>query len=134
MKTSSSSTLPLAVRRALVRLGRDISAARRRRRLPLEVVAERAFTTRQTVARVEKGDPTVALGTVATILFALGLNDRVMQLAAPSADEVGLALEEERLPERVRLPRRAKSSSARYKAPPAATSPDGSKPGSGQGT
>ncbi len=97
--------LPLSVKRALVRLGRDISAARRRRRLPLEVVAERAFTTRQTVARVERGDPKVAMGTVATILFALGLTDRVASLAAPASDELGLALEEERLPERVRLPR-----------------------------
>jgi transcriptional regulator with XRE-family HTH domain len=95
--------LPLAAQRALRRLGTDISAARRRRQLPLEIVAERAFTTRQTVARIERGDPKVAIGTVAAVLFALGLVDRLRELAAPAHDDVGLALESERLPRRVRL-------------------------------
>lgn len=96
---------PIAVRRALTKLGADISAARRRRRLPLEVVADRVLTTRQTIARIEKGDPRVAVGTWATVLFALGLVDRLADLAAPAHDELGLALEEERLPSRIRLAR-----------------------------
>lgn len=103
--TPPQSSLPLAARRALLRLGTDISAARRRRRLPLDVVAERALTTRQTVARVERGDPGVAVGTVAAVLFALGLVERLGGVAAPPSDSVGLALEEERLPTRVRRAR-----------------------------
>lgn len=94
--------IPVAARRALAKLGADISAARRRRRLPLEVLAERALTTRQTISRVEKGDPGVAMGTWATVLFALGLGHRIGDLAAPAIDELGLTLEEERLPVRVR--------------------------------
>lgn len=96
--------VPFAIRRALIKLGVDIAAARRRRRLPLDIVAARALTTRQTVARVEKGDPAVAMGTWATVLFALGMADRLADLAAPATDALGIALETERLPERVRLP------------------------------
>lgn len=95
---------PVAVRRALVKLGADIASARRRRRLPLDVVAARALTTRQTVARVEKGDPSVAMGTWANVLFVLGMTDRLADLAAPATDALGIELETERLPERVRLP------------------------------
>lgn len=97
--------VPAEVKRALERLGADVSEARRRRRLPMDVVADRALTTRQTVARIERGDPRVAIGTWASVLFALGLANRLGDLAAPSGDREGLALEAERLPKRVRLPR-----------------------------
>ena len=97
--------VPSEVKRALERLGADLSEARRRRRLPLEVVADRALTTRQTVARIERGDPRVAIGTWASVLFALGFANRLGDLAAPAGDSEGLALEAERLPKRVRLPR-----------------------------
>lgn len=99
----SHAAIPIAVRRALVTLGADLSAARRRRHLPLEVVATRAFTTRQTVSRIEHGDSRVAMGTWATVLFALGMVDRLSDLAAPAQDAIGLALETERLPKRVHL-------------------------------
>lgn len=95
--------LPLAARRALAKAGADIGDARRRRRLPLELVAERALTTRQTIARIERGDPTVAVGTWATTLFVLGLIDRLADIAAAVTDDVGLSLEAERLPKRVHL-------------------------------
>ena len=97
--------VPYEVKRALERLGADVSEARRRRRLPMELVADRALTTRQTVARIERGDPRVAMGTWASVLFALGLATRVGELAAPAGDREGLALEAERLPKRARIPR-----------------------------
>jgi transcriptional regulator with XRE-family HTH domain len=97
----------IATRRALRKLGEDIRNARRRRHLTMEILAERAFTTRQTLQRVEAGDPLVAVGIYAAVLQALGLLDRVGNIAAPSQDEVGLALSDENLPQRVRLrPRR----------------------------
>lgn len=98
--------LPLSVRRALQDLGCDISAARRKRRLPMALMAERAFISRNTVTRVERGDPGVSLGIYATVLFVLGMADRIRDLAAPATDRVGLRLEEDRLPRRVRIPRR----------------------------
>lgn len=86
----------------MAKLGHDISVARRRRNLPVAVVAERAFVGRNTITRVERGDPGVALGTYASVLFALGLADRLADLADPGTDEVGMALEAERLPQRAR--------------------------------
>jgi transcriptional regulator with XRE-family HTH domain len=100
-----SHTPPLAVRRALEKLGADISAARRRRSITMETMAERAFVTRKTLLRVERGDPAVAMGTYATILFSLGMTERLRDLADPRSDALGLSLDEERLPQRVR-PRR----------------------------
>jgi len=97
--------LPIPVKRALAKLGADISAARRRRRIPTELMAERAFVSRNTITRVEKGDPRVSMGIYATVLFVLGLEEKVSDIADASTDRIGLDLEHERLPERVRMPR-----------------------------
>jgi hypothetical protein len=59
-----------------------------------------------TLNRVEKGDPRVSAGAYATVLFSLGMADRLADVADPRHDAVGLQLEEERLPERIRLSRR----------------------------
>jgi hypothetical protein len=72
----------------------------------MALVAERAFVSRSTLARVERGDPGVSMGIYASVLFVLGLADRVGDLADARADNIGLALEDERLPRRVRLSRR----------------------------
>ena len=95
--------LPLPVRRALRKLGSDIRDARLRRRIPVAVAAERASIGRSTLSRVEKGDPTVAVGTYATVLFVLGLADRLGELADAKTDATGLQLEEEHLPKRIRV-------------------------------
>ena len=92
-----------AVRKAVARLGSDIRAARRRRRLPMAVVADRAFTSRATLQRVEAGDPSVGMGIYAAVLHTLGLLDGLGRLADATADEVGQALAEASLPQRVRL-------------------------------
>lgn len=94
-----------AVRRALRKLGADIRDARRRRGLPAEVVAQRAFTSRPTLRRIEAGDHTVGVGIYASVLQALGFLEGLGMLADPSEDEIGLALAAERLPKRIRLPR-----------------------------
>ncbi len=106
MKASrSKAAIPLPLRRALAKLGADISAARRRRRLSVELMAERAFVGRNTITRIERGDPGVAMGIYGTVLFVLGMTERVAKLAEPESDRLGLELEEERLPQRVRTPR-----------------------------
>jgi transcriptional regulator with XRE-family HTH domain len=96
--------LPLPVKRALAKLGQDIRNARLRRRITTTTMAERAFITRMTLRKVERGDPGVSLGIYATVMFVLGLTPRLADLADSRADEVGLQLEEERLPKRVRHP------------------------------
>jgi hypothetical protein len=104
-RTLAIPALPSKVRKELEKLGRDIAVARRRRRLPVAVVAERALVSRATLARVEHGEPGVSMGIYASVLFALGLTGRIGDLADPGLDAVGLSLEEEQLPKRVRLPR-----------------------------
>lgn len=105
MRTSRRSVvLPLPVRRALRKLGRDIHDARVRRRIPVAVAAERASVSRMTLNKVEKGAPGVSLGIYATVLFVLGLADRIADLADVRHDATGLQLEEERLPKRIRTP------------------------------
>lgn len=94
--------IPLPVRRALAKFGADIRDARRRRRIPTAVMAERAMIVRATLQKAEKGDPGVSMGTYATLLFVLGLTDRLADLADARYDATGLALEEERLPQRIR--------------------------------
>jgi hypothetical protein len=94
--------LPLPVLRALHKLGQDIRDARRRRRIPVAVAAERASISKTTWLKVEKGDPGVLAGTYAKVLFVLGLVEKVAQLANSANDSVGLRLEEEQLPLRIR--------------------------------
>jgi len=96
-------TLPMPVRRALRKLGSDIRDARRRRRIPTAVMAERAMISPPTLVKVEKGAPSVSLGIYANVLFVLGLVDRLGDLADASRDAVGLELEGERLPQRIHL-------------------------------
>jgi transcriptional regulator with XRE-family HTH domain len=92
-----------AARKALKKLGADLHDARRRRRLPMAVLAERAFTSRSTLQRIEAGDPSVSVGIYAAVLHSLGLVDGLGQLADPTIDLVGIALANESLPKRIHL-------------------------------
>jgi transcriptional regulator with XRE-family HTH domain len=93
------------VRRALHQLGEEISIARRRRRIQMSTMAERALVSRNTITRVERGDPGVSMGIYATVLFMLGMSERLAGIADPSSDRIGLSLDETRLPKRVRTPK-----------------------------
>lgn len=97
---------PLPVTRALRKLAHDMRDARRRRRIPVAILAERASISRITLMKLEKGDPGVSMGTYATVLFVLGMVERLADIADPKHDNIGLDLEQERLPQRIRLPRR----------------------------
>ena len=94
--------LPIPVTRALRKLGQDLRDARRRRRIPSALVAERASISRSTLVKIENGHPGVAMGSYATVLFVLGLTDRLAELADATKDIRGLELEEEHLPQRIR--------------------------------
>jgi hypothetical protein len=76
--------------------------ARRRRRIPAAIVAQRASISRTTLVKIEKGDSGVAMGNYATVLFVLGMSERLGDIADPKNDPVGLQLEEEHLPQRIR--------------------------------
>ena len=102
---SKKGSIPLPAAHALRKLGRDLALARRKRGISTSDMAARLFVSRDTLWRMERGDPTVALGTLATMTFVLGLHGRLANLAAPASDELALSLDEGRLPQRIRRPR-----------------------------
>ncbi len=102
---SSSPSLPLPAAHALRKLGRELALARRKRGISTQDMAARLFVSRDTLWRLERGDPTVASGTLATATFILQLHDRLANLAAPGTDALGLSLDENRLPKRIRRTR-----------------------------
>ena len=102
MSVVKKSSMPLPATHALRKLGRDLGLARRKRGISTSDMAARLFVGRSTLWRLERGDPTVALGTLVTAAFVLGLHDRLANLAAPATDDLGLSLDERRLPKRIR--------------------------------
>lgn len=99
---STTPSLPLPAAHALRKLGRELALARRKRGISTHDMATRLFVSRDTLWRLERGDPTVSSGTLATAAFVLQLHDRLANLAAPGNDTLGLSLDEKRLPKRIR--------------------------------
>ena len=94
--------LPINVVNNLAKLGRDIRSARIKRRIKTATMAERAYISRPTLCKVEKGDPSVSMGVYANVLYALGVVDHIGKLVDARVDEVGLELVEKALPNRIR--------------------------------
>jgi transcriptional regulator with XRE-family HTH domain len=67
-------------------LAANIRLARKRRKLSLGDLAERSGVTASTLSRMERGDPTVAVGTVLQVLSVLGLVSGIAELTTPERD------------------------------------------------
>lgn len=85
-------------RKAFSAVGENLRLARLRRRLGSQIVADRAGISRATLHKIEKGDPTVAMGNYFGALNALGLADDLTKLAAD--DRLGRLLQDVALPKR----------------------------------
>jgi len=94
--------MPLPAAHSLRKMGRDLSIARRKRGISTADMASRLFVSRDTLWRLEKGDPSVSIGTLATAAFILQMHDRLASLASPSTDAIALDLDEGRLAKRIR--------------------------------
>ena len=92
-----------STQRVLDTMGEQIKLARLRRNLSAELVAERAGISRATLWAVEKGTPTVPIGTYAAVLHALGGMDKDLELVAQD-DEFGRRIQDMNLV----TPKRAK--------------------------
>lgn len=97
-----TTSMPVPARDALRRLGRDLAIARRKRRISTADMASRLFVSRGTLWRLERGDPGVAMGTLATAAFILQLHDRLAGVATPDRDALGLEIDASALPRRIR--------------------------------
>lgn len=92
-------------RKILEQMGEQIRLARLRRKLSLELVAERAGISRATLISIEKGAPTVSIGSYAAVLHALNNMDSDLLLIAKD-DEFGRKLQDLVLPTRRRAPKK----------------------------
>ncbi len=101
----SPNSIPLAAAQCLKKLGADLALARRKRGISTLDMAERLFVSRNTLWRLERGDATVAIGTLATAAFILRLHDRLASVASPASDALALSLDERRVPKRIHRPR-----------------------------
>jgi hypothetical protein len=104
--TDRAQILPFRVKDGLQKLGSDINIARRRRRMPIAEMCERSGIGVKTCQRIEKGEPSVSMAAYMMVLFVLGLDRGLAELAAPSIDAAGFAAEAEQLPRRVSRARR----------------------------
>jgi len=72
----------------------------------MSLLAERAKMSRVTLSKIEQGDPSVAIKFYASVLQMLGLLQNLEEVAAAKNDGVGVIIEEENLPQRIRLKRK----------------------------
>lgn len=94
--------IPKPVERAILKLGGDISLARRRRHISQASLAERMGASLSTVRRMEGGDVRVPIHFFARALHVFGEIQALEKLLDTANDDIGLTLMDERLPKRVR--------------------------------
>jgi transcriptional regulator with XRE-family HTH domain len=100
--TYSEQRTPAKVAAVARQLGRNISIARKRRRLRQQDLAQRAGITIQTLRRVERGSLGTGLGAYVAALWAMGLDGPLAFVADPPGDLEGSTLEAAARGERVR--------------------------------
>lgn len=75
--------------RELTQFGEHIRGWRMVLGLTAQQVAERADITRDTLRKIEHGDPGVGFGNVAQVLRALGVLDRTVEAVDPLGSDIG---------------------------------------------
>ena len=106
MKRAKYTLLP-RLTKILGELGEDIKLARLRRRLSAEQIAERAGISRSTLWQIEKGMPNVSMGYYAQVLFVLGLEKNLSNMAAD--DVLGRKLQDAEIVVKKRAPKKKRS-------------------------
>ena len=91
MKTKKQSIFP-KYNLVLEKMGENIKVARKRRKLTMIQVAERADISRSTLYLIESGNSGVAMGAYFNVLRVLGLQDDFLKLAAD--DKLGRKLQD----------------------------------------
>ncbi len=86
-----------AAEKQMEALALRLRAARLRRRISMVLFSQRVGISRDTLSRLEKGDPTIAFGTYVRALRVLGLEKDLDAVARD--DELGRKLQDLRLPQ-----------------------------------
>jgi transcriptional regulator with XRE-family HTH domain len=95
MVKKTNPTFP-SVAKQIQDLGLRLRLARERRKLGTELFAERVGISRETLRRMENGDPAVAIGTFMRALRVLDLDGDIDKIAAD--DKLGRKLQDLELP------------------------------------
>lgn len=90
--------------RILTEMGENIRLARLRRKFSSEQIAERANISRPTLTAIEKGKPTVSIGSYLLVLNTLGLENDFLLLAKD--DVLGRKLQDASITTYDRAPKR----------------------------
>jgi hypothetical protein len=91
-QSEALSSLPAAAVAALEKLGENLAIARTRRRESQRVWAKRLGVSVPTLIRMERGDPGVGIGILATALWMLGRAHALPALADPETDRGALEM------------------------------------------
>jgi len=106
IKAGDSLGLPLEVQSALKNLGRNIQLSRKRREMTQGDLSRAMFVTRQTVARLEKGDPSVAWSTFLLAIFCLRREKELTAFLAQENDRLGMLLDLRKLDKQKKIRRK----------------------------
>ena len=104
MRSKKPVILP-RLQRILEEVGENIKLARLRRKLSTSQIAERANISRSTLWSVEKGNPSVAIGTYLQVMFVLGLEKDFLKIAQD--DVLGRKLQDAEILPKDRAPKRS---------------------------
>lgn len=100
MERRTANVLP-QTKKILKQMGEQIKLARLRRDLSMDVVCDRASISRATLTKIEKGDPSVAIGFYAVALHSVGGMDQDLLLIAKD-DVYGRTLQDLKISTRKR--------------------------------
>ncbi len=105
---SPSTTLYPTTTRDLQALGQRLKTARLRRHFSAETVASRAGIARNTLTKIEAGNPSVTMGNYFQVLVVLGLDKDMATIAKD--DVLGRRLQDAELVQRKRAPSKRSAS------------------------
>ncbi|HUE64110.1 MAG TPA: helix-turn-helix transcriptional regulator [Rhizomicrobium sp.] len=84
--------IPHSVEMDIRKFGQNLRAARLRRNLSIEEVAQKIGVSRFVVADAEKGKSSTGIAVYASLLWTYGLLDQLTEVAGPTQDREGAAL------------------------------------------
>jgi transcriptional regulator with XRE-family HTH domain len=91
-KSQLLNALPFPVEVTLKRFGENLRAARIRRGLTLQSVAEKVGVNRWVIMDAERGKPSTGIAIYLSLLWTYDLLDDFARLADPASDKIGMAL------------------------------------------
>ena len=118
-QTTSPADYPQAVIHQIAQLGQHIATARKRRGETQAQWARKLGVSQPTMARIERGDPAVAMASYVMCLWLINQAQGLADLIAPAQDHTALEQELARLRTPRRAPARPEPFAATHPAQPA---------------